>query len=105
MDLGKGKCLIMPESKFKKIWNIIITILLIYTAIFVPYRTAFVDGTSMEMIIFDTMLDSLFVADVFINFFSAFERKDKTIEMRHAYIVVEYIKTWFFLDVMSCIPE
>jgi hypothetical protein len=38
------KWLIMPDSQFKKIWNMLITILLLYTAIFVPYRTAFVDS-------------------------------------------------------------
>jgi hypothetical protein len=96
--------LIMPESQFKKIWNMIITVLLIYTAIFVPYKTAFVDGSSLGSIIFDTCIDTLFISDLFVNFFSAFEKKDKTIETRHAYIAVDYLKTWFFLDIMSCIP-
>ena len=41
-ELGRRrKCLLMPESLFISIWTIIITILLVYTAIFVPYRLAF----------------------------------------------------------------
>lgn len=82
----------------------IITILLIYTAIFVPYRTAFVDTSTIGYIIFDTCIDTLFFTDVFVNFFSAFEKKDKTVEVRHAYIAVDYLKSWFLLDIMSCIP-
>ena len=49
------------------------TILLIYTAIFVPFKTAFIDDTSLNMIIFETLIDVLFIADLFINFLSAYE--------------------------------
>jgi hypothetical protein len=34
---------LMPESKIKTFWNILMSLLLIYTATFVPYRTAFID--------------------------------------------------------------
>jgi hypothetical protein len=35
----------MPEGRMKTIWNIVMSILLIYTATFVPFRTAFIDET------------------------------------------------------------
>ena len=38
--------ILMPESKLKTFWNIIVAILLIYTATFVPYRTAFIEEVS-----------------------------------------------------------
>jgi len=94
----------MPESQFKKIWNLFVTVLLLYTAIMVPLRTAFIEESSLGYIILDTMIDTMFFTDIFINFFSAFEKKDKTVEVRHAYIAVDYLKTWFLLDIMSCIP-
>jgi hypothetical protein len=35
--------IIMPNSTFKICWNAIMILLLLYTATFVPFRTAFVD--------------------------------------------------------------
>ena len=39
----KMKYLILPESRFKMVWNMIIIFLLLYTAIFVPYKVAFIN--------------------------------------------------------------
>ena len=45
-DLLKNKnpCIILPESRFKKFWNFVIMLLLLYTASFVPVKTAFFDN-------------------------------------------------------------
>jgi hypothetical protein len=56
----------MPESKFKQYWNLVITVLLIYTATYVPYKTAFVDESGTNMIVFETLIDSIFITDLFI---------------------------------------
>ena len=39
----KRSCLLLPHDRFKTIWTVIIVILLIYTAIFVPYKIAFIE--------------------------------------------------------------
>ena len=39
----KRNCLLLPHDRFKAIWTVIIVLLLIYTAIFVPYRIAFIE--------------------------------------------------------------
>ena len=39
----KMRWLILPESKFKMVWNLIIIALLLYTAIYVPYKIAFIN--------------------------------------------------------------
>ena len=41
--LKRKCCLIMPDSKFKLVWNIIIVQLLLYTALFVPFKIAFIE--------------------------------------------------------------
>ena len=46
----KLKYLILPDSKFKMTWNLIIMVLLLYTAIYVPFKVAFInekDGLAM----------------------------------------------------------
>lgn len=39
----KRSCLLLPHDRFKTIWTVIIVLLLIYTAIFVPYKIAFIE--------------------------------------------------------------
>ena len=93
-----------PESTFKVVWNFVIIALLLYTATFVPYRTAFIDDSPPALAIFEWMVDVLFMFDLFVNLISAYEDEDKNIEVRLRYIVRNYIKSWFFLDIIACIP-
>lgn len=56
------------------------------------------------MKIFEYIIDSLFAVDIFINFISAFETSEGTIEPRLSKIAYHYIKFWFFVDVFAIIP-
>ena len=67
------KCLIMPDSKFKLVWNILVILLLLYTAIFVPFRIAFIKDDSVGMQFFEAMIDILFGVDIIVNFISVVE--------------------------------
>lgn len=96
--------IIMPDSRFKINWNMVIIILLLYTATFVPYRTAFIDDASGGLAGFEWLVDILFMIDLFVNFISAYEDGDKNTEVRLRHIVKNYIKSWFLLDVIACIP-
>ena len=69
------KCLIMPDSKFKLVWNILVILLLLYTAIFVPFRIAFIKDDSLGMQIFEAMIDVLFGIDIIVNFMSVVENQ------------------------------
>ena len=46
----------------------------------------------------------MYILDFFINFLIAYEDNDKKIETRIRFIAINYIKTWFFMDLLSCIP-
>ena len=91
----------MPDSRFKTYWNLIITLLLLYTASFVPYRIAFIDDNPTAMIVADTIMDMLFLGDIFVNLVSAYEDKKVGLEVRHKQIAIKYMKSWLFLDVLS----
>ena len=66
---------IMPDSNFKIFWNLVTIVLLIYTAIFVPYNVAFSDSNerSLAQTTIDYSIDILFSIDIVINFFSGYE--------------------------------
>lgn len=40
-------CIILPNDKWKVIWDFFISILIIATAVYTPYRLAFVDSDSI----------------------------------------------------------
>ena len=96
--------ILLPENKFKMLWNFITMILLLYTASFVPYRTAFIDDSPSSLATLDWVIDSLFMFDILVNFISAYEDRDKNIEVRLKMITIEYIKSWFFFDLAAVMP-
>lgn len=99
-----SSCILMPQSRFKMVWNFIIILLLLYTSTYVPYRVAFVDDSSTAYTIFEYFVDMLFFIDIFVNFFSAIERPDGTIEVKCKKIAKAYLTSWFILDIVATIP-
>lgn len=98
--------IILPESQPRLIWNFIVLCLLLYTATFVPYRTAFIDEDDPDSFIvqFEIFIDSMYMLDFCLNFLMAYEDRDKKIEKRLRFIAINYIKGWFLLDFVSCVP-
>ena len=97
--------IIMPQSKFKLSWNLVIIVLLLYTATYMPYRICFIDDASTgSFLAFEYMVDVLFFLDILINFNSALEMPDGTIDPRLKFIAMAYIKSWFFLDLCATFP-
>ena len=63
----------MPQDKFKVFRTIVIVLLLVYTAIFVPFKIAFVETESTVWKVMDATVDILFGIDIVVNFVSAYE--------------------------------
>jgi hypothetical protein len=74
-----------------KIWNFVIIILLIYTGIVLPPRLAFDDETKIDWRNFDIFVDSLFITDIFVNFFCAYEDSAGNLIYSHKKIALNYI--------------
>jgi len=104
-DVKPNWWIILPESRFRLIWNVIVLLLLLYTACIVPYTTAFYETTSGTIIeYFEVLTDAMYIMDFLLNFFMAYEDRDKKIEVRLRFITINYIRTWFLLDFLACIP-
>jgi Ion transport protein len=95
---------IMPEGKVRMCWNFVVLLLLMYTAIFVPFQTAFVEDDTELSKHLETLMDSMFITDFFLNFLMAYEDRDKKIEIRLRYIAMNYLQGWLMVDLLSCIP-
>ena len=57
-------------------WQLLIGLLLVYTAIFVPIRIAFIEKASLGLLIFELVVDFLFLTDLVLTFFVALEKED-----------------------------
>lgn len=97
--------LIHPESRFKKVWSIILALLLIYTGVLMPVRLAFFDAVYWDSwTIFDTTIDFFFLADVIVNCFSSYPKPDGSYETHHRKIIKNYLRSWMILDIIASIP-
>ena len=96
--------IILPEGNVRMIWNFVVLVLLMYTACFVPFQTAFVDEDTDLSKDLETVMDTMFITDFFLNFLMAYEDRDKKIEVRLRYIAMNYLQGWLLVDLLSCIP-
>lgn len=94
----------MPHSLFKSIWNVVLIILLIYTATYMPYKICFIDDPTYTSEVIDQIVDALFAIDIFVNFMSAVELADGNIAMQPKLIAQIYLRSWFLFDLVAVFP-
>ena len=74
---------------------------LVYTALYVPFKLAFSSGlehTEFYMVYIDWIIDIIFIMDLFINFITAYEKRDGLQETRLPEIAKNYLRGWFIID-------
>ncbi|XP_067626850.1 potassium voltage-gated channel unc-103 isoform X2 [Eurosta solidaginis] len=110
------KWTILHYSPFKAVWDWIILILVIYTAIFTPYVAAFLLGepdyqrrtnkyiNSDPLVIVDLIVDVTFVIDILINFRTTFIDGQDEVVSHPGRIAVHYLSGWFLIDLVAAIP-
>ena len=96
--------IILPDDKFKHIWDIIITLLLLFSAIVTPFRIAFYDYDSIEWLVLDLIVDIFFAFDIICNFITAYFDSEENLIIDRKKIACTYLKTWFTIDFVSIIP-
>lgn len=108
---------ILHYSPFKAVWDWLILILVIYTAIFTPYVAAFLlnesDSEQKEdayarygdpLTIIDLVVDVMFIIDILINFRTTYVNKNDEVVSHPGKIAVHYFKGWFLIDMVAAIP-
>ena len=115
VQMGKGAgvsnpddipCIISPKSKFSQRWDLLMIILLLYTAVVTPFEVAFLSETVPEgLFAINRLVDMCFFADIVINFCLAYEMPDEGLWIvTHSRIAGRYMRSWFVIDVVSTIP-
>ena len=101
-DEGKIKWVILPETTFKRVWDTVITIVILYSSLVTPYKLAFSANNGYDPD--DYITDILLGIDIVINFFSAYTDREENLVKNRKKIALKYLKTWFIPDLVSVFP-
>jgi hypothetical protein len=97
--------IIYPENRYKGIWDLFMTLVLIITCIQTPLDIAFDSkdqGKFSEYL--DLAINLLFFFDILVIFNSAYYDNDVDIIDNRKEIAKNYIQGWFVIDVLAIVP-
>ncbi|VDL88617.1 unnamed protein product [Schistocephalus solidus] len=103
----EGKWIIHPCSSFRFYWDLIMLILLIANLIILPVAISFFnDDLRAHWIIFNSVSDAVFIADIAVKFRTGVIANDfeDEIILDPKEIARRYVRSWFLLDLISSIP-
>ncbi|XP_031427082.1 potassium voltage-gated channel subfamily H member 6a isoform X2 [Clupea harengus] len=110
------KWTILHYSPFKAVWDWLILLLVLYTAVFTPYSAAFLLNEQEEkrrrtcgytcnpLNVVDLVVDIMFVVDIIINFRTTYVNRNDEVVSQPARIVRNYLKGWFLIDIVAAVP-
>ncbi|XP_063768601.1 potassium voltage-gated channel subfamily H member 2 [Eleginops maclovinus] len=110
------KWTVLHYSPFKAVWDWLILLLVIYTAILTPYSAAFLLNDQEEaaiqscgyscspLTVVDLMVDIMFIIDILINFRTTYVNINDEVVSHPVRIAVHYFKGWFLIDMVAAIP-
>ena len=76
-------------------------ILLVWTAIYLPYRLAFLNHVHLSLLIIETIVDGVFLIDIILSFLTAYYDEDNILIVDRRKIAKRYLKTWFIIDLIA----
>ncbi|KAK3245742.1 hypothetical protein CYMTET_44707 [Cymbomonas tetramitiformis] len=97
--------LIDPDNPYRRTWDLVLFMFLIYCAFGVPYKLAFIpDSTNLGLVVMDYLTDAVFVVDMFLNFVTIAVDAGGHRITDHRQIAMMYLRSWFLLDVVATFP-
>jgi hypothetical protein len=107
------------------VWDWVVLILVLYTAVFTPYQTAFLlneedatmkrnrdavtrtespeSSSANPLVIIDLIVDLMFIADILINFRTTYLHNGEVVTNQKK-IAINYVKGWFVIDTIAAVP-
>uniref|UniRef100_A0A7S3GCQ4 Cyclic nucleotide-binding domain-containing protein n=1 Tax=Palpitomonas bilix TaxID=652834 RepID=A0A7S3GCQ4_9EUKA len=102
-SMSNRKHMIDPDSSFRKTWDLIQAVLLLYVATVVPYRIGFERESSLGWFIVDLMIDMYFLVDIGLNFRTSIYKQGILVSSKKE-VAFSYMKAWFAIDLVSAFP-
>ncbi|KAG9403053.1 hypothetical protein AC1031_006595 [Aphanomyces cochlioides] len=95
--------MIHPNSTFRRVWDVVVAMLVIYVCIMTPVALSFdfLDWSVLEPV--DSTLDVCFILDMVLSFRTGVYAYGE-VRMESMYVAKHYLKGWFVIDLMSNFP-
>lgn len=118
-NLWANHRMLPPESSFKKHWNMLIVLLVMYNTLFIILVVCFnkyeertglywyeesTDTVTWAPMVIDYLVDLVFLADILLTFRTTFFDAENELVLDKRVIRNNYLKTWFPVDLVSFLP-
>ena len=99
-------CILDPRSEFRKKWDIVMILLLLFTATVTPFEVGMGIPTKMGgLFVVNQFVNLAFIVDMGMNFMLAWQDYETGAwVLDHRIIAKEYFKSWFAIDFISILP-
>mmetsp|Transcript_44297 Transcript_44297/g.140960 ORF Transcript_44297/g.140960 Transcript_44297/m.140960 type:complete len:872 (+) Transcript_44297:215-2830(+) len=100
-----------PNGFFKRNWDWVVVLFVLYVAVAVPYEACFLNqskdwddnAVKISLTVVSYTLDIIFITDIILNFRTAIVGGGVVIKDQQV-IVHTYVQGWFFIDFIASIP-
>ncbi|KFK33311.1 hypothetical protein AALP_AA6G358500 [Arabis alpina] len=97
--------IIHPKNRWYKAWEMFILLWAIYSSLFTPMEFGFFRGLPENLFVLDIVGQIAFLVDIVLQFLVAFrDSHTYRTDYKPTHIALRYLKSHFFLDLVSCFP-
>jgi len=100
--------LIAPNGKRKERWDWFVLLLVVYTAISVPFSLSFYAFSDWDKskvgFMCDILVDILYIVDIFVSWRTTYYNREGVLVTDKKLARQKYIRTWFTIDVVASFP-
>lgn len=101
----QDKHLFHPLGAYKAAWDLFIALLILYSAVTVPYRIALSIEPRGVAAVMDGLVNYFFLFDIFVAFNTAIvDSRTELLVSNRLLIAKDYLKFWFWIDLISALP-
>jgi len=97
-------CMLHPHQPSKAVWDVLISMLIIYSVLVEPFRFCFHVEVDVPGQVVDILVDLWFVSDIVLIFFTAYFDEREALVTDRWMIAKKYLFGFFFVDVISVFP-
>ena len=109
-------CVLHPLSLYMQTWDLMMVFVLIMLSFLTPFEVSFVEANITPpynfWFTFNRIIDVLFAKDLLMHFVLMYPKHSDsdssqwtiTWERNHYKIAMNYLRGWFIIDLLSCIP-
>lgn len=105
---GRRWWILHPEGQWIARWDVITSLMLIYTAIICPFEVAFLLNPPRWLFVLNRLVDFIFLVDMGVSFITMYrvttqKAIDVDFEWKHhpRDIAAHYLRGWFLVDLLS----